>query len=217
MPRTIARNLNLCFTKINPPQQDHNRPLPPNSTSTTASFLIKNFNTLYSSSHSKSSSEDFSSSDSDSDTTVATPPDFATVFASNRFFFSSPGRSNSIVESSSSSFSSSSLTGNSKSPIVVGGGIPIPTFSPDPYTDFRRSMQEMVESHNHRITDLRSSWDYLHELLTCYLALNPKSTHKFIMGAFVDLLISLMPAPADGGGRRESGFIDGGCKNSRRC
>ncbi|KAM7495986.1 hypothetical protein LguiA_020400 [Lonicera macranthoides] len=215
MPRTIARNLNLCFTKIKPPQQDHNRPLPPNST---ASFLIKNFNTLYSPSHSKSSSEDFPpDSDSDSDTTAAPPPDFATVFASNRFFFSSPGRSNSIVESSSSSFSSSSSPENSKSPIVVGDGIPILTFSLDPYTDFRRSMQEMVDSHNHRITDVRSGWDYLHELLTCYLALNPKSTHKFIMGAFADLLISLMPAPAEGGGRRESGFNDGGCKISRRC
>ncbi|PQQ02484.1 transcription repressor OFP12 [Prunus yedoensis var. nudiflora] len=38
----------------------------------------------------------------------------------------------------------------------------------------------------------KSNWQFLHELLLCYLALNPKSTHKFIIGAFADLLVSLM-------------------------
>ena len=28
------------------------------------------------------------------------------------------------------------------------------------------------------------NWEFLHELLLCYLALNPKNTHKFIVGAF---------------------------------
>lgn len=40
--------------------------------------------------------------------------------------------------------------------------------------------------------DVKSNWEVLHELLLCYLALNRKSTHKFILGAFADLLVSLM-------------------------
>lgn len=74
--------------------------------------------------------------------------------------------------------------------------------------DFRRSMQEMVEARDP--IDIRENWDYLHELLTCYLALNPKSTHKFIVRAFADLLISLMPSPVDGG-KREPEIGDGAC------
>lgn len=66
----------------------------------------------------------------------------------------------------------------------------IQTVSPDPYFDFRKSMQEMVEARD--INDARANWDYLHELLTCYLDLNPKSAHKFIVGAFADLLVTLM-------------------------
>uniref|UniRef100_A0A5B7CAK6 Transcription repressor n=1 Tax=Davidia involucrata TaxID=16924 RepID=A0A5B7CAK6_DAVIN len=207
MPSTLGRNLHLCFTKITgtasaessltpPTPEDHSRPLP-NSTNTTTSILIKNFNSLYdhtfdSTSNSKflshSSSDDLSSSESDTETTT---PDFATVFASQRFFFSSPGRSNSIIESSSSSPSPSPSQGKLlESDAVVDGGIAIPTYSPDPYKDFRRSMQEMVEARD--LIDVRANWDYLHELLLCYLALNPKSTHKFIVGAFADLLVSLM-------------------------
>lgn len=34
---------------------------------------------------------------------------------------------------------------------------------------------------------VKSSWEFLHELLLCYLALNPKTTHKHILKAFADL------------------------------
>ncbi|KAA8550848.1 hypothetical protein F0562_002532 [Nyssa sinensis] len=220
MPSTLGRNLHLCFTKIKRTAsaessptplstEDHSRPLP-NFTNPTTSILIKNFNSIYdqtfdsisqSKSLSLSSSDDPSSSESDSEATI---PDFATVFASQRFFFSSPGRSNSIIESSSSS---PSQRKQPKSDTVLGGGIAIPTFSPDPYKDFRLSMQEMVEARD--LIDVRANWDYLHELLLCYLALNPKSTHKFIVGAFADLLVSLMTLQAQGGGR-ETDFSVGG-------
>ena len=53
-------------------------------------------------------------------------------------------------------------------------------------------MQEMVEARD--LVDVKANWDDLHELLLCYLAMNPKSTHKFIIGAFADLLVSLMAA-----------------------
>lgn len=228
MSRTLGRNLHMCFTKVKYPpspqssiqeqhqhQDDHIHT--PNSSSNT--ILIKNFNTLYdptityTSSNSKSTP---TSSESDTDTTAT--PDFATVYASQRFFFSSPGRSNSIIESTSSlSSSSSSSFSPEKRPEsdnVVGGGIPIPTFSPDPFLDFRQSMQEMVEARD--LMDVRANWEYLHELLTCYLSLNPKSTHKFIVGAFADLLVSLMTSsPVETGRRRRKS--GGGCEISRKC
>ncbi|KAK2973739.1 hypothetical protein RJ640_019739 [Escallonia rubra] len=192
MPNTLGRNLNLCFTKIKRPallqsplHQDHSRPSP-NPATASSSILVKNFNCLYDPTLDPSSPECCE---------TETTADFATAFASQRFFFSSPGRSNSIIESSSSlslsSTSSSSTSGKApRNEELVGGSIAIPTVSPDPYMDFRRSMQEMVEARD--LVDVRANWDYLHELLMCYLGLNPKSTHKFIVGAFADLLVTLM-------------------------
>lgn len=59
--------------------------------------------------------------------------------------------------------------------------------STDPFVDFRRSMQEMVESRHGDHKD----WEFLEELLTCYLRVNGKSNHGYIVGAFVDLLVGL--------------------------
>lgn len=42
-----------------------------------------------------------------------------------------------------------------------------------------------------KLKDVEEEWDYLRELLLCYLNLNPKHTHKFIVGAFLDLAVSL--------------------------
>ncbi|KAL7602529.1 transcription repressor OFP12 [Lactuca sativa] len=209
MPTTFERNLNLCFTKIKRPQSPPPSPPPPPphrhrhhhrrrhsepSLHNPKSNLIKNFNTLY---------DIPPASDSD-DSSIITAPDFSTAIASNRFFFSSPGRSNSIIESSSpstSSLASTSYTPEDATDGFVGGGVAIPTISPDPYFDFRKSMQEMVEARD--LVDVRANWDYLHELLTCYLDLNPKSAHKFIVGAFADLLVTLMESStAENGGRR---------------
>ncbi|KAL3531330.1 hypothetical protein ACH5RR_010652 [Cinchona calisaya] len=215
MASTLGRNLNRCFSKNKAPasaspqsslhHQDHSRSL---SNSTPASILINNFNSLYDftfhcTTHSKSfghsDDDDYDLSVPESDTDDTTAPDFATVFASQRFFFSSPGRSNSIIDSSSSSLSSLAST-TSSSDSIVGGSIAVPTYSPDPFIDFRRSMQEMVEAHD--LIDVRANWEYLHELLMCYLSLNPKSTHKFIVGAFADLLVSLMTSSPEQDSRR---------------
>ncbi|KAB5545010.1 hypothetical protein DKX38_013122 [Salix brachista] len=107
--------------------------------------------------------------------------DFATILASHRFFFSSPGRSNSIIES----------LPEPQTP--VSGGVAVKKYSPDPYTDFKHSMQEMIEARELR--DVRANWDYLHELLSCYLELNPKHTHKFIISAFADIVVCLLSSP----------------------
>ncbi|XVF07573.1 hypothetical protein REPUB_Repub06bG0151100 [Reevesia pubescens] len=57
--------------------------------------------------------------------------------------------------------------------------------SEDPYVDFRKSMEEMVEAHGLK------DWEGLEELLCWYLRANAKSNHGYIFGAFVDLLVGL--------------------------
>ncbi|OVA15489.1 Ovate protein family [Macleaya cordata] len=228
----LGKNLHLCFTKLKRTtssfesspipltEKHHNRSSSTTTTTISSSssssiLMIKNFNSLYdltpdSTSKSISRSSDYFSS-SDSDTEETTPPDFATVFASQRFFFSSPGRTNSIVESPEKS--------PPQSDTLIGGGVAIPTYSPDPFMDFRRSMQEMVEARDN-ICDVSTDWDYLHELLSCYLTLNPKNTHKFIIGAFADLLVSLMTTTTStsksDGVQRPDSDISGLCNVSRR-
>lgn len=59
-------------------------------------------------------------------------------------------------------------------------------YSPNPYWDFRISMQEMVDAHN------LTEWHCLQEMLLCYLRLNKKKTHKLILGAFADLVINII-------------------------
>ncbi|XP_050365002.1 transcription repressor OFP12-like [Argentina anserina] len=243
MPSTLGRNLNLCFTKIkrplltlqSPPVDDPGS-LPTTTSTATASsststamsssIIIKNFNSLYDGDNASFfdsavtscsiKSSDLSTSETENDTDTAAAADFATVFASQRFFFSSPGLSNSIVDQSSSSSSSSSSAALSSSDLHAPfkhNSVVVPTYSPDPYLDFRRSMQEMVEAREHQTEDeivkAKSNWEFLHELLLCYLALNPKSTHKFIIGAFSDLLVSLLPSPKD------PDFTAGVCEISR--
>ncbi|XP_073020586.1 transcription repressor OFP13-like [Primulina eburnea] len=60
--------------------------------------------------------------------------------------------------------------------------------SSDPYMDFKKSMQEMVESQGLK------DWDCLEELLGWYLKMNGKMNHRYIVGAFVDLLVGLASA-----------------------
>ncbi|EYU38674.1 hypothetical protein MIMGU_mgv1a020229mg [Erythranthe guttata] len=57
--------------------------------------------------------------------------------------------------------------------------------SRDPLVDFRASMEEMVEARLNGIED----WEFLEELLACFLRVNDKSSHGYILGACVDLLI----------------------------
>jgi len=65
--------------------------------------------------------------------------------------------------------------------------------SQDPYVDFLRSMEEMVEA------QCVKDWDGLQELLCWYLKVNGKSNHGYIVGAFIDLLVtfSSTTSPSD--------------------
>ena len=90
---------------------------------------------------------------------------------SERLFFE-PGETSSILEE------------------AKGGGFPfkesvlLSMESEDPYVDFRRSMEEMVEAHGLK------DWESLEELLSWYLRVNGKQNHGYIIGAFVDLLVA---------------------------
>ncbi|CAN0847344.1 Transcription repressor OFP13 [Linum grandiflorum] len=61
--------------------------------------------------------------------------------------------------------------------------------SKDPFEDFKNSMVEMVEAHGLK------DWESLENLLSCYLRVNKKSNHGYIVGAFVDLLVGLPFGP----------------------
>ncbi|OIT34543.1 PREDICTED: transcription repressor OFP15-like [Nicotiana attenuata] len=75
--------------------------------------------------------------------------------------------------------------GNNITPLFKESTVLMALDSKDPFVDFRKSMEEMVEAYG--IQD----WENLEELLTCYLKVNCKSNHGYIVGAFVDLLVSL--------------------------
>ncbi|KAL9250342.1 Transcription repressor OFP12-like protein [Drosera capensis] len=224
MPNLFGKNLHKCFTSIQQPQQTEipirDNPTRPSAATTATSFsfsaFFKNYNTLYefnaghSEDQSPSSSSTIANHDDipdpepmlilDNDTT----PDMAALYASQRFFFSSPGHSSSIIDSSPSSLSSCSLDRlPSSSPLP--DSIPVQTYSPDPYSDFRLSMQEMVEARDRHEEEW--SWEYLNELLVCYLKLNPESAHGDIVRAFADLVVCLVAAA--GGGSWSGGGGDG--------
>ncbi|CAL0324127.1 unnamed protein product [Lupinus luteus] len=69
--------------------------------------------------------------------------------------------------------------------------------SPNPYEEFKRSMKEMVETRarNH---EGEIDWEFMEDLLFCYLNLNEKRSHKFILSAFVDI-ISVMRQNSEAG------------------
>ncbi|XP_028784831.1 transcription repressor OFP15 [Neltuma alba] len=92
--------------------------------------------------------------------------------SSDRLFFE-PDPTSSILEAKSAT------TSTYKDTLVLS------MESQDPFVDFRKSMEEMVEAHEVK------DWDSLEELLCWYLRVNAKSNHGYIMGAFVDLLLAL--------------------------
>ncbi|CAI9785673.1 unnamed protein product [Fraxinus pennsylvanica] len=216
----MPKNRKFCFTKFKSLQssdekslqENHRRPF---CNPVAASLLIKNFNSLYdytndcsaattAASVASSTTSDYHYlSDSVSETVTTKIADFASAFASQRFFFSSPGLSNSIVESTSvsTSLASNPSSSTGSPPESDSVAVPVPTYSVDPFTDFRRSMQAIVEARE--LIDVNSNWDYLHELLMRYLSLNPKTTHKFIIEAFADLLVSMMTPPAPESSRQK--------------
>ncbi|KAF9680826.1 hypothetical protein SADUNF_Sadunf06G0161800 [Salix dunnii] len=92
---------------------------------------------------------------------------------SERLFFE-PGETNSILEEAKAG-----------EEFPFKESVVLSMESQDPHLDFKKSMEEMVEAHG--LTD----WEGLEELLSCYLKVNGKSNHGYIVSAFVDLLAGL--------------------------
>lgn len=105
--------------------------------------------------------------------------DISSAIASRRLLLASPGRSNSLVDSASVA-------------LRAGDAVAVATYSTDPYRDFRLSMEEMVAA-----LGIDAGAPHLHELLVCYLALNRKHVHKYILRAFADLLVVLTVTTGD--------------------
>ncbi|KAF8393341.1 hypothetical protein HHK36_021583 [Tetracentron sinense] len=123
----------------------------------------------------------------------------------SRQFFASPSTSNSLIEegrlssltsdddshdssSSTNTTTNESISVSSKGLALPDGSIAVLTYSPEPYDDFQRSMQDMVEA---RLHHYQVDWDFMEELLFCYLKLNEKKSYKYILRAFVDLIVIL--------------------------
>ncbi|KAL9227517.1 hypothetical protein vseg_003198 [Gypsophila vaccaria] len=232
MSITLAKNLHFCFSIIKRPQNhltnSPNRnslesPIETVTTTTTrtATIFTKNYNSLFEDTSSISIPPIASPSsvfdpetdyDSLEEELAPVTPDLTAAYASRRFFISSPGRSNSIVDALSLSSLEEKEDGEGPDDHLaeVAGGVAVETYSPDPYLDFRHSMQEMVEARG----EVGGAWEYLQELLLSYLSLNPKSTHKYIVRAFADVVVSSMSHINTSSTPCYSSYFGGGHDNS---
>lgn len=190
-----------CFSRLRRPSSVAGAPapMPPSDDASTSAASTSAGSTTGTSPCSSSSSVRFKNDVSSfhagggGDGAVAKNPSalsdsgLSSAIASRRFFLSSPGQSNSIVDSSAHAAVS----------VAVGAaGVAVPTYSPDPHADFVRSMEEMAAALR---LDARRRGDRarLHELLLCYLALNDKRAHKYVVSAFTDLLLGLTATNLD--------------------
>ncbi|KAF8670916.1 hypothetical protein HU200_050183 [Digitaria exilis] len=131
----------------------------------------------------------------------------------NRCFpSSSPSTSTSLVDErqptgEATSSSSESVAGDIKGANRKGeescDNTAIVVFSMDPYTDFRRSMQNMIKMHHGGLSQ-PLDWDFLEELLFYYLQLNDQAVHKHILRAFADLTAGTRHKSSSAPGKAQS-------------
>ncbi|KAG0492143.1 hypothetical protein HPP92_005256 [Vanilla planifolia] len=158
-------------------------------------FLCEHFNSLYPRRVGGRHHDDEDDNDEEPTTPESprhSPPPSA-VPKSDRFFIS-PATSGSIAPATAdddSSLSSPPLSPESSCAAgeVPGCGVAVMTFSKEPYEDFRRSMKDMMDA-RHVGPKQPLDWDFMEELLFCYLELNDRSVHKYILKAFTDLTVS---------------------------
>lgn len=168
-------------------------------------FLFENFSSLY------QKNEDDTVEEDDNPDEVALfdesprsrDPPLTTIGSSDRFF-ATLGSSSSLMEDARESVTSSSVdmasTGlldfssssssceeiKEVSPAPRQDCIAVMMNSENPYVDFRLSMQEMIGARLRRHE--RVDWDFMENLLICYLNLNDKYSRQHILQAFVDLI-----------------------------
>lgn len=98
-----------------------------------------------------------------------------------RLFFE-PDRTSSILEAKAAS-------GGDLELVPFRDSVMVSMESRDPYVDYRKSMEEMVEAH------ALKHCEGLQKLLCWYLRVNARTNHPYIVAAFVDLLVGLAFAP----------------------
>ncbi|KAJ8452040.1 hypothetical protein Cgig2_016621 [Carnegiea gigantea] len=115
------------------------------------------------------------------------PPDLC---GSHRFFIS-PSPSGSVLETQASmagspnpedaGSSAEDPGGHHEHDTKIPGGmedcLAVLTVSQSPYEDYRKSMQQVLEARVHH--KQRVDWDFMEELLFCYLRLNEKKQYRF--------------------------------------
>ncbi|CAN6936757.1 unnamed protein product [Brassica oleracea] len=99
-----------------------------------------------------------------------------------------PGSSEGRASMYTASEEGPSSRSKSSSLVLPEKCIAVLRYTEEPQEDFKRSMVSMMES---KLGGSEVDWDLMEELLFCYLDLNNKKSHKFILSAFVDLIISL--------------------------
>ncbi|CAH8384307.1 unnamed protein product [Eruca vesicaria subsp. sativa] len=106
--------------------------------------------------------------------------------SSERLIFESKGESNSILEEATTKQVQEQEEEAEEE--EEEGFMLLSLESNDPYSDFKRSMEEMVDAHA-----LHHDWRSLELLLVQFLKVNAKTSHRYIFAAFVDLLFNLAP------------------------
>ncbi|XP_076944799.1 transcription repressor OFP15-like [Bidens hawaiensis] len=105
--------------------------------------------------------------------------------STDRFFFN-PGKTSSILEEAKPKEAEKESVFPFKESVSM-----MEMESTDPFVDFKKSMQEMVDA-----DEGLKEWENLQELLSWYLAVNDKANHGYIIGAFLDLLLANLGSPS---------------------
>ncbi|KVI08339.1 transcription repressor OFP15-like [Cynara cardunculus var. scolymus] len=104
--------------------------------------------------------------------------------SSDRFFFKPEKTSSILEEAKPKEKEKEEEKGDGVLPLKESSVSMMEIESSDPFIDFKKSMQEMVEA-----DEGLKEWENLQELLSWYLAVNEKINHGYIIGAFVDLVL----------------------------
>ncbi|CAL5359076.1 hypothetical protein CsSME_00049178 [Camellia sinensis var. sinensis] len=110
---------------------------------------------------------------------MADPP-LRDLRGSHRFFVTTDGSSSLMEEARMSACSNAPTRQDS---------VAVALYSSEPCDEFYKSMVEMVASRLEQ--NLTVDWDYMQDLLICYLDINEKSSHKYVLRAFVDVVVGL--------------------------
>ncbi|KAM0056400.1 putative transcription factor OFP family [Helianthus debilis subsp. tardiflorus] len=131
-----------------------------------------------------------------------------------RFFFN-PGKTSSILEDAKPNKIDKGKEKGSVVPFKDSVSM-MEMQSTDPFADFKKSMQEMLEADKGL-----KEWENLQDLLSLYLTVNDKISHGYIIGAFVDLFLVNLCSPLSSSssviGQEKSLFMESGsnsCSNN---